>query len=53
MQERYTSFDALENALLERLKARGCSSRDRFKFCVNVKTDIRFMNSYKWAEPIF
>ena len=26
MQERYTSFDALENALLERLKARGCSS---------------------------
>ena len=26
MQERYTSFDALENELLERLKARGCSS---------------------------
>ena len=28
-------------------------TRDRFKFCVNVKTDIRFVNSYKWAEPIF
>ena len=26
MQERYTLFDALENELLERLKARGCSS---------------------------
>lgn len=26
MQERYNSFDALENELLERLKARGCSS---------------------------
>lgn len=26
MQERYTSFDTLENELLERLKARGCSS---------------------------
>ena len=26
MQEKYNSFDALENELLERLKARGCSS---------------------------
>jgi hypothetical protein len=26
---------------------------DRFKFCVNVKTDIRFVNSYKWAELLF
>ena len=31
MQERYTSFDALENALLERLKARGCSSIEPVK----------------------
>ena len=27
--------------------------RDRFKFCVNSKTDIRFVNSYKWADPDF
>lgn len=26
MQERYNSFDVLKNELLERLKARGCSS---------------------------
>lgn len=27
--------------------------RDCFKFCVNSKTDIRFVDSYKWAEPDF
>ena len=27
--------------------------RDRFKFCVNTKTDIRHINSCKRAEPIF
>jgi len=26
MQERYNSFDVLKNELLDRLKARGCSS---------------------------
>ena len=29
------------------------AGRDRFKFCVNSKTDIRFMNSCKRAEPVF
>lgn len=23
------------------------------EFCINVKTDVRFLNSYKWAEAIF
>ena len=37
----------------KRIKRLSLLTRDRFKFCVNVKTDIRFVNSYKWAEPIF
>ena len=27
--------------------------RESFKFCVNSKSDIRYVNSFKWAEPIF
>ena len=26
--------------------------RDSFKFCVNMKTDIRLANSCEWAGPI-
>ncbi len=26
---------------------------ESFKFCVNSKSDIRYVNSFKWAEPIF
>lgn len=26
---------------------------DRFEFYVNSKSDIKFVNGYKWAEPIF
>ncbi len=39
-------------SVLNQLKNRGVKG-ERFKFCVNSKSDIRFVNSYEGADPDF